>query len=87
MGKSTPSSPRRFMRGEKVSGWLVDLANDDQANCKGCGQAIYWLWIQPAKGKVKRMPVSEAMSENQGKGYALMASHYADCPKAEKFRR
>ena len=44
----------------------------DQGNCRGCGQAIYW--IKHKNGKVA--PYTEE---------AL--NHFADCPKAKDFKR
>lgn len=56
--KSTVDNPREY--DASMKGWEVDLARDDQANCRGCDAAIYFIYIKTKAGAVKRHPISEA---------------------------
>lgn len=61
----------------------------DGGECSGCGALIYW--VEMASGK--RMPVdrgadSRVLVENGvGRVVRCYASHFATCPKAERFRK
>lgn len=76
-------SARVFRKGY---GWPVDLARDRQANCAGCGAAIYWVRITKKDGSEKTLPLSEALTKRDPvSGQVYMGGHHADCPSAELF--
>lgn len=77
-----PDEPRVY---RKDFGWPVDLARDRQSNCTGCGAPIYWVKIQTKEGKVRAHPLSEKSAKRDG-GQVYLNSHFADCPKADRFR-
>lgn len=78
-----PDEPREFRRDY---GWPVDLARDRQANCSGCGAAIYWIRIRTKAGVVKPMPMSEALAKrDDATGQVYLGGHHADCPAAGRF--
>lgn len=68
----------------EMRGWPVDLAADSQANCKGCGAPVYFVWIRKKDGKVKQTILSEALASRRGE-QVFLGSHYSDCPDKEKF--
>lgn len=63
---------------------LPDDWHAKQGICgKGCGAAI--VWIKTKAGKF--MPLSLASVRDEPDGTKTCASHFADCPEADRFRR
>ena len=61
---------------------------DNEAKCRGCGEDIEW-WITP---RGKKMPMSvKAVRERDSPISPILrwerVVHWADCPKADSFRR
>ena len=57
----------------------------NESICKGCGANIQW--VKTAKGKI--MPCNLAkvvIVTKDGKVVSGFTSHFATCPKADKFR-
>jgi hypothetical protein len=68
---------------------LIRLVSESrqQSSCKGCGRKI--LWFETLEGK--RMPMNaHAMVRQLGIGFDMYSSddsHWATCPKRERFDR
>ncbi len=80
--KSSRENPVEY--NSACRGWPVDLAADSQANCKGCGAAVYFVWIRKKDGTIKETILSEALSTRLG-DQVFLGSHFADCSQKERF--
>lgn len=76
---SAPQKPRPVT-------YFVVPRDTEASKCRGCGALVFW--IVTAKGK--KMPVDtrvdgglEPLRDRDGRGL----SHFATCPKADRFRR